>query len=546
MFSVPPEAASTPPYRGDSSRGSRPDSSPGSDEFGSLVDTNVSAASGPDRPPPETQRRNDGPSASDRPQRSSSTSDVSDRRPVDSHDSSSAVASDPRPAKKPSRDHGKSDEKHVSDGKTAHPDKTAKDSGSDKSGPSVPNASDLPDPTAVVMPASASPVPAVPVAKAEPSGSGAAGPLTIAATAIAVSAKAVADAAANAVTEPGTGNAAANAPTMAQAVEDAANEIAATNFAVAKAIQTSPAAPAKLIAEGGAQPQIDPQLLSVITPAKAEPEKASGKMPAATVLGASAASLGNAEAPAGSAPAVSGPPPQPGDGNASAVHPPAGHNGPHLSSAQSDGKNGSVATTASPSVPSSGPNRDTAGPAPTQVQFDPTAQIANIVQQPQIQPPAMTAIPVSQMSAAAATGLAVPMSGLAVQIAANAQGGRSRFEIRLDPAELGRIDVRLDVDRHGQVTSHLIVEKPETLSMLRQDAPQLQRALQDAGLKTGNNGLQFSLRDQSSSGNNSDHGSRRNSHRLIVGEIDGVSATAASSISYSRFSGVRGGLDIRV
>ena len=39
--------------------------------------------------------------------------------------------------------------------------------------------------------------------------------------------------------------------------------------------------------------------------------------------------------------------------------------------------------------------------------------------------------------------------------------------------------------------------------MLQQDAPQLQQALDDAGLKTGNSGLQFSLRDQSSSGQNS-------------------------------------------
>ena len=64
-----------------------------------------------------------------------------------------------------------------------------------------------------------------------------------------------------------------------------------------------------------------------------------------------------------------------------------------------------------------------------------------------------------------------------MEIAASAKSGKSRFEIRLDPADLGRIDVRIDVDRNGQVTSHLTVEKPETLSMLRQDAPQLQRAL---------------------------------------------------------------------
>ena len=89
-----------------------------------------------------------------------------------------------------------------------------------------------------------------------------------------------------------------------------------------------------------------------------------------------------------------------------------------------------------------------------------------------------------------------------MEIAANVQSGKSSFEIRLDPADLGRIDVRVQIDQNGQVTSHLTVEKPETLSMLRQDAPQLQQALNDAGLKTDSGGLQFSLRDQSSSGQN--------------------------------------------
>src|SRR4029077_1294782 len=97
----------------------------------------------------------------------------------------------------------------------------------------------------------------------------------------------------------------------------------------------------------------------------------------------------------------------------------------------------------------------------------------------------------SNLTASAATGGAVPLSGLAVEIAASVKSGKTSFDIRLDPADLGRIDVRIDVDRNGQVTSHLTVEKPETLSMLQQDAPQLQRALDDAGLKTGSGGLQF-------------------------------------------------------
>ena len=107
-----------------------------------------------------------------------------------------------------------------------------------------------------------------------------------------------------------------------------------------------------------------------------------------------------------------------------------------------------------------------------------------------------------------------------------------------------RIDVRIDVDRNGQVTSHLTVEKPETLSMLRQDAPQLQRALDDAGLRTGNGGLQFSLRDQSSSGQDNGQGSGRNAQRLVV-EEDTVPAVVAGR-SYGRMLGSSSGVDIKV
>ena len=130
------------------------------------------------------------------------------------------------------------------------------------------------------------------------------------------------------------------------------------------------------------------------------------------------------------------------------------------------------------------------------------------------------------LTATAANSNAVPISGIPVEIAAAARSGKTRFDISLDPIDLGRIDVRINVDRNGQVTSHLTVEKPETLQMLRQDAPQLQRALDDAGLKTGSNGLSFSLRDQNSSGQNSgqnnDNGG--NSRRLIISEDDSAAA----------------------
>ena len=76
------------------------------------------------------------------------------------------------------------------------------------------------------------------------------------------------------------------------------------------------------------------------------------------------------------------------------------------------------------------------------------------------------------------------------------QNGNRRFEIRLDPPELGRVEIRMDVTRDGQVTTHLVVERSETLDLLQRDARALERALQNAGLDTSEGGLKFSLKDQ--------------------------------------------------
>nr|WP_315784179.1 flagellar hook-length control protein FliK [Bradyrhizobium sp. SZCCHNPS1003] len=208
-----------------------------------------------------------------------------------------------------------------------------------------------------------------------------------------------------------------------------------------------------------------------------------------------------------------------------------------------DGKaNGNVQAPASHDRNAAPTTSQTNAPAP-----DPSAQ-ATVAVQPQLSTPAASTsqITSANLTATAATAAAVPLHGLAVEIAASALNGKSRFEIRLDPAELGRIDVRIDVDRNGQVTSHLRVEKPETLAMLQQTAPQLQQALQDAGLKSNNSGLQFSLRDQNSSGQNGgDYQQNGNAQRLIVTEDENVPVQLAGR-SYGRMFGAQGGVDIRV
>ncbi|MGY4327017.1 flagellar hook-length control protein FliK [Bradyrhizobium sp. LB7.2] len=230
--------------------------------------------------------------------------------------------------------------------------------------------------------------------------------------------------------------------------------------------------------------------------------------------------------------------------SANAVHPQADK--PPIDANAADAKAGTSDRTAdaTPATATPHAHAGTQAAVPT---TDTSAQAASAVQAPLTNTTSAATASTATLTATAANANAIPISGVPIEIAAAARAGKTRFDISLDPLDLGRIDVRINVDRNGQITSHLTVEKPETLQMLRQDAPQLQRALDDAGLKTGSNGLSFSLRDQNSSGQNSgqnnDNGG--NARRLIISDEEAV-PTAPVGRSYGRMLGSSSGVDIRV
>jgi flagellar hook-length control protein FliK len=114
---------------------------------------------------------------------------------------------------------------------------------------------------------------------------------------------------------------------------------------------------------------------------------------------------------------------------------------------------------------------------------------------------------------------------LALKIASHSSDGDSRFSIRLDPPELGKIEVNLSVDAHGHAQAELSADKPQTLDMLQKDASSLERALKDAGLNlTG--GLAFSLKGEGRSQGWRDAQGGRN-RNLTIAAADAVSANAA-------------------
>ena len=106
--------------------------------------------------------------------------------------------------------------------------------------------------------------------------------------------------------------------------------------------------------------------------------------------------------------------------------------------------------------------------------------------------PAVTA----QAATAAYQAATVPVNlpQMAFDIVRHMQQGSNQFQIRLDPADMGRIDVKLDIASSGTVNAHLTVEHPETLDLLKRDSGALGAALSQAGLDSSKTNLEFSLR----------------------------------------------------
>ncbi len=89
---------------------------------------------------------------------------------------------------------------------------------------------------------------------------------------------------------------------------------------------------------------------------------------------------------------------------------------------------------------------------------------------------------------------------ISVKITKAIQSGSDRISIQLKPAELGRVDVKMEVGLDGRVLAVVTADNKDTLDLLKRDSGELQRALQDSGLQLGSSDLSFNLR-----GGDSDH-----------------------------------------
>ena len=101
------------------------------------------------------------------------------------------------------------------------------------------------------------------------------------------------------------------------------------------------------------------------------------------------------------------------------------------------------------------------------------------------------------LPAQARPAASLPAHQIAVHIQRAVAAGQGRIRITLHPAELGQIDVKLNIGNDGVVKAIVSIERPETFELLQRDARGLEKALQDAGLKTDSGSLSFNLKGQS-------------------------------------------------
>ncbi|MDP2764078.1 MAG: flagellar hook-length control protein FliK [Brevundimonas sp.] len=105
---------------------------------------------------------------------------------------------------------------------------------------------------------------------------------------------------------------------------------------------------------------------------------------------------------------------------------------------------------------------------------------------------------------------------IAAQILRRLEGRSTRFEMALTPDELGRVDVKLDIDSEGRLNARLAFDNPAAATDLRGRADELRRQLEEAGFHLADDALEFAERDSGSSAFDRGQDSRNGSSRAFA------------------------------
>lgn len=124
--------------------------------------------------------------------------------------------------------------------------------------------------------------------------------------------------------------------------------------------------------------------------------------------------------------------------------------------------------------------------------------------------------------------------------------GSSKILIQLEPADLGRLDIRVDMNSDGKINMTILADKSETLDLLQKDVRNLEKTLQDAGFKGDFSSMNFNLRDgnggwrQHANQNMNQENGDFNLDEENLGEIAAIASSSSAAGASNKV------LDIRV
>ncbi len=93
----------------------------------------------------------------------------------------------------------------------------------------------------------------------------------------------------------------------------------------------------------------------------------------------------------------------------------------------------------------------------------------------------------------------LPAAQVTIALTRMAKNGIDRFDMQLHPQELGRVNIRLEI-KDGVARASVTADNPATLQILQKDGRALEKVLQQAGLETDANSLDFNLRGENGGG----------------------------------------------
>lgn len=112
-----------------------------------------------------------------------------------------------------------------------------------------------------------------------------------------------------------------------------------------------------------------------------------------------------------------------------------------------------------------------------------------------------------------------PAEQISFKIHSAVADGQDRISVKLEPAELGRVDIRLDFTPDGKTSISILAEKSDTLDMLKRDAKELAQSLLDIGVKAEAGNLSFNLKGgEGQNGNFQGFQEGGNSYRQALGQ----------------------------